>query len=176
MLALLVLVGIQSAICTGDDKKPTSTLQPIMSFSGGRSKIATARLLKLTNEKDWQLIWNEHKTGQPRPQKPIEDGELLELDFKKVMAIAVFGGKVDVERYSVDSVLEGEASLTVRIKAHSFQTALDTPDSNLTPWGFFMIPASDKEVRIHRDARTLIDDPPRWIEWKRFPKNSTGKK
>jgi hypothetical protein len=63
----------------------------------------------------------EQKTGSRDPKVPPADLEYAELDFGKVMAIAVFEGEaVNCAGYTAHSISEDRERITVRLEAHKY--------------------------------------------------------
>jgi hypothetical protein len=163
---IAVVLGclFSAAIClaAGQDNKPLLTLY------GRNSKITEMKVLRVTSEKEWKALWLEHKTGSPDPTVAPGDLEYAELDFGKVMAIAVFEGEAsNCAGYTAHSISEDRERITVRLRAHSYGSAFETPVTQA--WGILVLPRSDKEIVLERDIRSEKIDPPVWKEWKKFP-------
>jgi hypothetical protein len=130
--------------------------------------IKTPRLVRITTAEDWRALWMEHKTGSAEPADVPKDLEHADLDFEKVMAIAVFQGESSNCRgYSSHSIDEVEGRILVRVEAHTYQSGFDTPDTQA--WGILVLPRSTEEVVLEHDVRGVIAAPPKWKEWARFP-------
>jgi len=141
--------------------------KPLLTMHGRNSKITKRKLLRITTAEDWWALWAEHKTGSPKPKDLPGNLDFAELDFEKVMAIAVFEGQGNNCRgYTSHSITEVQDRLVVRLHAHTYQSGVDTPVTQA--WGILIIPRSSKVVVLEHDVRALLDDPPEWKEWARF--------
>jgi len=177
LAASLLLVSAGSA----EQKAKPPAGKPLLTMYGANSKITKKKLLRVTSAKQWEALWAEHKLGSPIPKKLPDGFEYVELDFDKVMVIAVFGGGC-CTGYTVDSIMNTKTRITVRVKAHTYQTGFIRPErcdsqvSETQAWGIFVLPRSDKEVLLEQDVRTLLADPPRWKPWKTLPAIKARKK
>ena len=163
---IAVVLGclLSAAICpgAGPDNKPLLTLY------GRNSKITERKVLRVTSEQEWKALWMEHKTGSPDPKAPPGDLEYANLDFGKVMALAVFEGEAsNCAGYTAHSISEDQKRITVRLKAHKYGSLVETPATQA--WGILVLPRSGKEIVVERDVRSEKKDPPVWKEWKKFP-------
>jgi RNA polymerase sigma-70 factor (ECF subfamily) len=151
---------------TPDEKPP---VKPIVALHGEHSKIVKEKLLRITTADDWAALWIEHNYGAEFLEKADRSAEQsVELSFDKVMAIAVFEG-TGRQNYGfvVDSIIENDEKILVRIKKLSYSVVGDPPPCEA--WGVFVVPKSDKEVIVELDARTTRTGPAKWKEWKKFP-------
>jgi hypothetical protein len=161
--AMLLLVSTGAA----QDKFAPADVKPLVTLYGSDSKITKSRRLRITTAREWAAVWAEHQTGSAdgRPTAAA-----LDLDFDKVMVIALFGGECSFQdHYSCLSVTERSDRLVIRVDEHPFQVAANAALPRLRPWGVFVLPRSDKRIVLETDRRTLIQDPPRWREWASFP-------
>ncbi len=148
-------------------------VKPLVTLHGENSKIAEPRFVRITSEKDWQALWYEHKNGSPDCQH--FDYTDMEIDFEKMMVVAVFGGKVGMTSgYPFDSGFEDRKRIILRICTLGYQ--LLNPDAKAVerafrsqPWGIYVFPRSDKEIVLERDDRRLLTQPPKWVKWKTLP-------
>ena len=163
-IAALLGCLFSAALClaAGPENKPLLTLY------GRNSKITETKVLRVTSEKEWKALWMKHKTGSPDPKVVPGDLEYAELDFGKVMVIAVFEGEAsNCAGYTAHSIREDRKRITVRLRAHKYGSAGETPATQA--WGILVLPRSGKEIVLERDVRSEKKGPPVWKEWKRFP-------
>lgn len=170
--SLVVLVGtlaVTLSVPAGySEEKTDAKVKPLLTMYGRNSKIVKRKLLRITNAEDWLALWIEHKTGSPKPADVPRDLEYIELDFEKVMVVAVFEGiGAYCAGYTSDSISEVEDQILVRVRAHTYQSEYTTSDTQA--WGILVIPRSTKEVVLERDLNHLVGAPSKWKEWKRFP-------
>src|SRR5262249_28675139 len=95
-------------LAAGPDNKPLLTLY------GRNSKITERKVIRVTSEQELKALWMEHKTGTPDPKVHPGDLEYAELDFGKVMVIAVFEGEAtNCAGYTAHSIREDRKRITV---------------------------------------------------------------
>jgi hypothetical protein len=92
----------------------------------------------------------------------------VELDFDKVMVIAVFGGNTIGGRY-LDAMTESDQ--LIRLRLHDWGPQRDANDHTALPhsWAVYVIPRSNKEVVLEKDVESNKNVPRKWKEWKTFP-------
>ena len=143
LLGGVVIVGVSEG--RSDDKADAFSTKPLITLHGRKSKIKKPKLVRITTAEDWRALWLEHQTGSAKPADVPEDLESADLDFEKVMVIAVFEGEgINCRGYSSHSVNVIEGRIRVRVSAHDYQSMLDTPDTHA--WGILVFPRSNKEV------------------------------
>ena len=166
LLVGVVLVGVSEG--RSDDKADVTGTKPLITLHGRNSKIKKPKLVRITTAEAWRALWLEHQTGSAMPADVPGDLESADLDFEKVMVIAVFEGEgSNCRGYSSHSVNVVEGRIRVRVLAHTYQSGIDTPDTRA--WGILVLLRSNKEVVLEHDVRSLLADPPKWKEWTRFP-------
>jgi hypothetical protein len=167
-----LVAGLLCVSVVSPEENAPGSVRPLMTLHGRSSKITTQRVLRVTTEAEWEALWAEHKLGSPAPKTLPRDFEHAELDFARVMVIAVFEGEgVGCGGYTAHSVTEGPDRLTVRLLAYAYQTGF-APGILVPPtqgWGLLVLLRSRKAVVLERDIRVLIRHPPKWEKWKTFP-------
>ena len=184
-------VGLFLAWPAGSEEKAAQKAgKPLLTMYGTGSKVLKAKMVRVTSEKEWQALWAEHKTGPAKANKLTDEHGIVELDFKKVMVVAIFGGKGAISKgYSVHSMREGKKQITLRVDQHPYQigfrddpapgpelSAVAVIERDDLPWGIFVLPRAQKEIVLYEDKRSLIQDPPKWVKWKSFPTLTQGRK
>jgi len=150
---------------TGSENGRVSAL---VTLNGEHSKIIQEKLVRVTRADDWEALWNEHKYGSENSDKVNGGAEMLEVDFRQLMAITVFEGiGVQCRGYTADSTIESDDRITIRIKKLSYSVVGDPIVSEA--WGIFVLPKSNKEVIVEVDVRSTNAEPAKWKEWKKFP-------
>ena len=162
VFATLIVVLLRVAGGMADDKAGPADVKPLMTLYGSDSKITKRKTLRVTTAKESDVLWNEHcgdsKIGSFN----------IDLDFEKVMVIAIFGGEGFGEYYfTSQSITENKDRITIRVDTHTYQFGLDA--KAIRPWGILVLPRSNKKVVLENDMRRLIADPPKWKEWTSFP-------
>jgi hypothetical protein len=154
-----------------DDKAGPIGVKPLMTLYGSDSKITKSKTLRVTTTKEWDALWNEHR-GDSKT-----DRFSLDLDFEKVMVIAIFGGEGFGEHYfTSQSIVEANDRITIRIDANTYQWGYSPDAKALRPWGILVLPRSNKKLVLESDMRGLIADPPKWKEWTSFPAMPANRK
>jgi hypothetical protein len=162
-----IAVLVSAPVGYPEEKVEVGT-KPLFAMHGRNSKITKQKLLRITKAEEWQALWMEHKIGSAKPKDVPGDFEYSNLDYDKVMVIAVFEGEgINCRGYTSHSIREVETRVVVRVNAHTYQSGINTPDTQA--WGILVIPRSSKEVVLEHDVRGLIEAPPEWKEWARFP-------
>jgi hypothetical protein len=159
-------------IARSEERDPLA-MKPLLTLYGRNSKITKHKLLRITSADEWQSLWLEHKTGSAKRANVPWDLDVAELDFEKVMVVAVFVGEgaasLGVTSHSMSEV---DGRILIRLDENSYQTGVAAGMRAFTSvrgWGILVLPRTNKELVLERDVRTLIADPPKWSEWARFP-------
>src|SRR5262245_13765814 len=91
VLLAVGMVGIMDA--PAQDKAEPPGEKPLLTMHGRNSKITKRKLLRITTPEEWRALWMEHKTGSAKREVVPKGLEHAELDFGKVMVLAVFEGQ-----------------------------------------------------------------------------------
>jgi hypothetical protein len=181
---VVLLAGDQLGTCA--DSSTETAVKPLISWHGQFTSFGKRISLRITSDQEWRALWLEHKTGSRKPQpKEDEDLDCPELDFSKVMVIALIGGGPASWGYTVDSIIEDEERITVRVESGGYQLLSGTflsvedafgPKEDSThsrqrrdSWGIFVLPHSNKEIKLQSRIMATKDSPPQWVDWKTLP-------
>lgn len=168
MMFCTALVMSEVPAAWSQEKAEAQGDKPLLTMYGRNSKITKPRFLRITSADDWRALWLEHKTGSAKPDDLPGDLEYAELDFEKVMAIALFQGEgCNCRGFTSHAIKEDEGQVLVRLKTHWYQSGPETPDTQA--WGILVLPRSTKEVILEHNVASTIGAPPVWEQWKRFP-------
>jgi hypothetical protein len=157
-------------VCTTDaeDKPKSASIKPLMTMYGRNSKITKEKVLRVLSAKEWKDLWIEHKLGFANPKDVPRDFEFVEFDFDKIMVIAVFGGQGSNQAgYTAYSISDDGRRITIRIDANPYSTGF--PGDETQAWGILVLPQSDKEIVLQRNAQIYKHAPPSWEKWTTFP-------
>jgi hypothetical protein len=136
-------------------------------FVGHDAKRVQEGFVVARTEKGWTGIWQDY-TGQNAGYGAIERNRIPKIDFERCMVVAYFGGKrTNTDGYTAREIAEAKGVVRLRFEASTFQTAgMDARGGaqDTTPYGVWVIPATDKPVVIERGRRGLKDQPPKWEE------------
>lgn len=155
------------------DEPSASVLRPLVALDGRKSQIKKVKQLRITSADDWRALWREHQNGSAEASVSPRAFESIDLDFERVMAVAIFKGEGPVSTgVTAESIREIDGEIVIRLDEHSYQTGL-APDmavpSKDCAWGILVLPRSNKAIVFERDVRTLIADPPEWKKLTRLP-------
>jgi hypothetical protein len=172
VLPLLLVLSIEMAwALEAAAQQPAggNALKPLVTLYGQHSKITKPKELRITSEKEWQALWWEHQ----------DDKQTMNLDFNRVMVVAVFQGDGGLcSGIEVDSIIEERDRLIVRARCVYFQLSpspefFKRPDAaniiGSQAWGIFVMPRSNKQILLQRDDQRMINSPPKWVKWTTFP-------
>jgi len=145
-------------------------IKPLVTLDGEHSRITKQKLLRITSAKEWEALWKEH-IGSPKSKKRVAGLDTVQLDFSKVMAVAIFDGSAFAcTGYKVYAIKELDNQLVMQVQVKSFQTITDsTLDHPSEAWGIVIVPHSNKEIILEQDVNTSLGYPPIWNVWKKFP-------
>ncbi len=172
LIAIVVIPGIVVSLRTlAQEPKADSALKPLVTHHGRLSKVVEPRIVRITNDREWQALWREHNVGKSK-DAPDEYAR-MEFDFDRVMVIAVFQGEgILCGGYDVDSIAEAKDRLRLRVRPLYYQLAGRPGDEKLlgsSGWGVFVIPRSNKKIVLEKDVKGMVTDPPKWKKWTTLP-------
>jgi hypothetical protein len=176
LVTLLTLYSVVSAPtrALAQERNTSSAGKPLVTLYGENSKVTDPKFVRITSEEQWTSTWFQIQLGAPG--QPQSNNARMQIDFDKTMVIAVFGGNATMcAGYDVDSLAEDHKRITLRVQKLHYQIspAADYKDIEhcfrCQPWGFFVLPRSDKEIVLERDDRGRLDMPHKWVKWKTLP-------
>lgn len=139
---------------------------PLVQFAGHDSRITTARLLVVRDDSAWKALWSEH-TGDATPAVPPRRHRAPIIDFSRCMVVASFAGTTrNRDGRIASSVHETDEEVRLRVVDSSFQTAGfgEDPGVRTTPFGMWVIPASNKPIIIERPVYSSKGEIGGWVE------------
>ncbi len=144
-----------------------------VSWTGADSKVTKPQYHLIRDTKAWTQLWQQHK-GAPStdPYDTYYDPLTLPaVNFEKCMVLAIFEGS----RWNSAGILltsaeqQGETIL-VRFTAKNYQTlGPDGGGKRSSCYGFFVIPRSDKALKLEENTQNRIGKPRVWTHRKTFP-------
>lgn len=146
---------------TKPDPKPDvpsgTGFRVLREWTGADSDVIEPSVEFVTDINRWENLWSQHhNVSNNRRPVPVPA-----VDFKNEMVLAVFRGNGTNSRgYYVHEILEQGATFTVRIDEHSYQTSGGA--EAVTPYGFFVLPATDYAVVVEENVQGLLNKPPLW--------------
>ena len=191
---LVLMVVIMSAAgwsaLAVEDRPVQKETQPCVSISDADSHVTVQRYERIESMKDWVRLWLEHRGEKPFPYDPnagIRWQLPVRIDFEHYMVVAIFQGKsVNVDSLKIVSITEEEKQLVLRYDENSYQTfgkvhdddpdkgnpdKDDPDDGKVTPYGFFVLPRTEKPIVIEENVQRYLGSPPIWKERARLTKD-----
>jgi hypothetical protein len=149
-----------------DDSELTGKkIDPLMTLKGRYSNIASARIQRVTSDQEWQALRKLHKQGQGSANTFGDDLDIVQPEFDKQMAVAVFeGADQGGAGYRAYLINEDHERIVIRLALQGHQTIVGVNDATQA-WGIFVVPRSEKEIVVERDVRDTMDAPPKWQVW-----------
>ncbi len=163
----------------------------LVQFIGHDSKRTQEGFVVIRNEKGWNSLWQEH-TGLSVGHGAMERHRFPRVNFETCMAVAYFGGKrTNTDGFIAEDLAEihsrqpdGPRRLRLRFTDSTFQTAsgivreirpgdpIIPPDGfndrggavDTTPFGIWILPATELPIVIERGKRHLKHEPLTWEE------------
>lgn len=173
LILAISLAKLTTSSFSQTDKTENRT--PLVTLAGSKSKIVKRKVVRIHSGDEWKALWREHRTGSAKMNQDFEESESTEFNFRDVMLIAIFDGEVTASsRYDTPTIIESEEQVRIRIPSNGNQTG-PGPLSVSQPWCVLAIHRTNKEVILEQDSRGLLADPPKWTEWKKFPKLDPAK-
>jgi len=150
---------------------PGQTL-PYVQWAGADSKRTEPGFVFIRDEAAWRALWGSHTGTDTTLGGAMRRHVAPDVNFERCAVVAFFRGRTtNVDGETVHEVDESPERVRVRFIADTFQTAsFDGPDHGVatTPYGIWVIPATNKTIVIEEGRRSLINDPVKWVEVKRF--------
>lgn len=132
-------------------------LEVLSSWSGPKSRIAATEFHRARTPEEYAEIWSRHSGYEAPP-----------VDFSEAMLVVIFCGKRSNSRgIDVVALWEDDEKVVLQFVENSNQTK-GSPD-RVAPYGFFVIPASNKPIVIDENVQGLKGQPPIWKEVARLP-------
>ncbi len=145
---------------------------PFVQWAGAESAHEAGFVL-VRDEAAWRALWGSH-TGQAGAGGGAMNRHAApEVNFDRCVVVAFFRGpSTNEDGEVVRAVDEVGGRVRVRFSCDSFQTAssLDGKGGAVqtTPFGIWVLPATEKGIVIEEGTAELKDRPLEWREVKRF--------
>lgn len=155
-------------------------IKPVLVWRGIHSKQTAESFARCTCEKDWQTSWPKDRGGD----RDEDNRTCPEVDFDSYMVVVLFHESAKIV---LENAVEEKDCVRVRYtpldqlvfvpgpkvayeegRTYALSEKIDSP--RLT---FVVLPRSDKALVVEENVRSLIDDPPVWMERARFPALAT---
>lgn len=160
-----------AALAAGATFRTRAPTRPYVQWVGHDSKMAHESVLLIRDEPSWLALWESH-TGKPHGEGAIGRHAAPKIDFTQCAVVAFFRGPSTNEDGEIlDSIQSEKDRVILRFESSGFQTfGLDGSGGAVktTPYGIWVIPATDKPIVIEEGKRELKNEPLTWKEVKRF--------
>jgi hypothetical protein len=192
-----MILVVYGSVLDARAETPRPTSKPCVSISDTDSHVTVRRHERIESMKDWVRLWQEHRGEKPFPYDPndgIRRHLPVKIDFEHYLVVAIFQGKcVNVDSLKVVSITEEEKRLVLRYDKNSYQTfgkvhdddpnddpdkgdpdkddlsKNDPDDGKVTPYGFFVLPRTEKPIVIEENVQQYLGSSPIWKERARLP-------
>ncbi len=142
-----------------------------VAITGPASAVTSARAERITDPARWADVWGEHLG--PDAQRNIRTWhDWPEIDFNRYMVLAFFRGtQSNTDGVKIESWQNKGDHVLVRYDDRTYQTFgfSDGGRISATPYAFFILPRSAKELRLEENVQHLLNQPPVWKETHRLP-------
>ena len=137
--------------------------RPIVAWTGSYSAIEQVQYHRITNTKDWALLWAEHQGNRIERDsygKPV----VPTIDFGTNMVLAIFRGNAwNTRAQLLLEINESDTSLQIRFDAWTYQTSGPAEERDYTrAYGIWVLPRSTKQVTLIENVQGLIGRPSKW--------------
>jgi len=170
VIALIALVDLHPA---RGEYPVTPTTKPLVTVAGADSKIEDPTYLRISSREEFIRLFMRH-LGKERQayDEHYNSPAMPQIDFDQCMVLAIFAGKsVNTVGLFADSIQELDGRILFRFRPRCYQTldfGNDTSggdgSNHANPFGFFVIPRSDKAIVVEEDVQNVIGSPPKWEE------------
>ena len=131
--------------------EPGTLIPVVQEWTGINSNYKEESYLRITNQEDWQKLWQNHAPDQAVP----------EVDFTKNIVMGIFKSKGgNFTGMKMMDARELEDVFRVRFKLTGYQS-MGQGDHNI-PFGIFVLHRTEKPIRIEEEIQKYIGGPQRW--------------
>ncbi|WP_425399735.1 hypothetical protein [Aeoliella sp.] len=142
---------------------------PLAVLSDDDSHVTQASFRRIDTQQQWSQVWLEHLDIEPVYDNP--NRESFQVDFKRCMVVAIFGGATtNTAGYRVDTVTNEVNTVVLRFEARTYQTAGPNGGAaHVTPYAFVVLPKTTKNIVLERSAERYKGQPPVWRKVAELP-------
>jgi hypothetical protein len=145
-----------SAVAAGNAPQAA---RPLMTLTGSDSQIKERSYNRIMSEDEWIKIWQRHKGVRVSKDYDLFYNPLglPDINFEKCMVIAAFqGSSWNSAGLRAISVHEEKDRILLRFVSKDYQTGgPGGGGKQVTVYGFFLLPRSDKTVVVEEEQRFL---------------------
>lgn len=145
---------------------------PLVQWAGAESAHGAGFVL-VRDDAAWRALWGGHTGKEAAAGGAMNRHAAPEVNFDRCVVVAFFRGPATNEDGEVVRAVEEVGGMVrVRFSCDSFQTAGGFDGTGgavrTTPFGIWVLPATEKEIVIEEGTAELKDRPLEWREVKRF--------
>lgn len=152
----------------------SGALDPLVTWIGPKSLIREPKFMRAMNPGQWSQLWEQH-AGNP-PADSVGTPFIPRVNFEKCMAVAIFqGATTNSNGVTIVSIADEANRILIRYDESTYQTSGGPSDGrdgaecrggavDVTPYGIFVVPRSNKPIVIEENVQGLKDEPVRWKE------------
>jgi hypothetical protein len=145
-----------SAVAAGNTPQAA---RPLMTLTGNDSQIKERSYHRIMSEDEWIKIWQQHRGVRVSKDYDFFYNPLglPDINFEKCMVIAAFQGSGwNSAGLRAISVHEEKDRILLRFVSKGYQTGgPEGGGKQVTVYGFFLLPRSDKTVVVEEEQRFL---------------------
>ncbi|HEX8913269.1 MAG TPA: hypothetical protein VF796_12990 [Humisphaera sp.] len=147
---------------------PAPKGSPLLTLAGTDSGVTRPLFARVESDARWREVWAEHRPGERG------GGSRPRVDFGRCVVVALFEGQTaNTEPLEVESVTETADAVVVRFDFAGYATAANVEPRAVTPYGFVVLPRTDKPIVLERNAGHSKEPGgvprPKWAEAARLP-------
>jgi hypothetical protein len=164
-IACLGILAVALGIAAAEEKQDA---RPYVTLAGPKSLVDAREYHRILAREELVTAWLRHKGIDPAKHSEYHnEAGVPDVDFERCMVVAVFGGEgVNSAGIYAVSLSEEKDRVLLRFDHRSYQSG---PEGNrVTPFGFFFVPRSAKELVLEENVQNLIGGAPVWKERARF--------
>jgi hypothetical protein len=153
---------IAAPLSRTNSQTPALGQRPLVELSGADSKVAKRSYEIVSNQEDWNRLWQRH-TGRPGKYVFGDEGQPA-VNFDRCVVVAVFQGtQASSLGVFVREIVEQTDRLVLRFDNRWFASGAGrrlAPARPSMPFGFFVLPRISKEIVLEEAVYTKKDLPP----------------
>ncbi len=163
----VIIITIGALLSAGVQRHQPPDLRsitPLVSWSGAFSEIHVPTIQRVVNREQWAALWKRHM-GRKTERNATNVQVIPEVDFETCMVVAVFSGEMTQSNgNTVASLIDFDDHLRLRYARHLFEVSVraerDARLVDVTPYGIFVIPRSDKRIEVEEEIPSMFGRPP----------------
>ena len=142
--------------------------RPYVGLWGADSKRKNIDYHRVMKRDELTKVWLAHVgVDRDRHSDYYNKARVPEVDFERCMVLAIFRGQMkNSAGVKIVSITESADSILVRFDDRAYKTANEVHE--VTPYGFFVLPRSNKLMVLEENVQNRTRGKPVWKERARF--------